>query len=96
MSAAIRTTAVALVALTASAAVAHGRELTFVDRVAAQEAIERVYYSHQIGAERSFEEALPRDLLERKVVRYLKQSAALEEFWHTRSRPRCSSGSCSG
>jgi len=45
MSAAIRTTAVALVALTASAAVAHGRELTFDDRVAVQEAIERVYYS---------------------------------------------------
>ena len=70
MSATIRTTAVALVVLTASAAVAHGHELTFDDRVAVQEAIERAYYSHQIGAERSFEEAVPRDLLERKVVRH--------------------------
>src|SRR5437867_13033778 len=37
-----------------------GRSLTFEDRVAAQEAIERVYYSHQIGATLSFEEAVPR------------------------------------
>ena len=73
MSAAIRTTAAALVVLTAFAAVAHGRELTFDDRVAVQEAIEGAY-SHQIAVERSFEEAMPRDL-ERKFVKYLKQDA---------------------
>ena len=77
MSAAIRSTAVALVVLTASAAEAQGRELTFADRVAAQEAIERVYYSHQIGAERSFEEAVPRERLERKVVKDWTRTAGL-------------------
>ena len=72
------------VALTSLAApMARGRELTFHERVEAQEAIERVYYSHQIGATRSFEEAVPREVLERKVRRYLKQSLALERFWNT-------------
>src|SRR4029450_4554812 len=59
------------------------RGLTFQDRVKCQEAIERVYYSHQIGATRSFEAAVPRSLLESKVRLYLEQSAALEEFWKT-------------
>ncbi len=59
------------------------RELTFQERVRAQEAIERVYYSHQIGATRTFEEAVPRALLETKVRTYLKQSVALEYFWKT-------------
>ena len=35
----------------------NARELTFDERVDAQEAIERVYYSYQIGATKSFEEA---------------------------------------
>src|SRR5215831_14079603 len=59
------------------------RKLTFEDRVRAQEAIERVYYSHQIGAKEPFEEAVARTYLEAKVRKYLKQSAALEEFWKT-------------
>ena len=59
------------------------RDLTFEERVAAQEAIERVYYSHQKGATKPFEEAMPRAALEAKVRNYLKQSAALEEFWNT-------------
>ena len=59
------------------------RELTFDDRVRAQEAIERAYLSHQIGNMRSFEEAVPRSLLEKKVRTYLKQSAALEQHWKT-------------
>jgi N-acetylneuraminic acid mutarotase len=71
----------ALAFLGASASLA--RELTFEQRVQAQEAIERVYYSHQIGATRPFEEAVPRGVLEQKVHTYLKQSAALEQFWHT-------------
>jgi len=37
--------------------VAHALELTFEDRVRAQEALERVYYPHQIGAPKAFEEA---------------------------------------
>src|SRR5437667_7716777 len=59
------------------------RDLTFEDRVKAQEAIERVYYSHQIGARKPFEQAVPRSVLEKKVRVYLKQSVALERFWHT-------------
>ena len=83
MSTTIRVTAAVLVLSAALAASTQAGELSFRDRVAAQEAIERVYYSHQIGADKPFEEAVPRELLERKVVKYLKQSAALE-----RSTPR--------
>jgi N-acetylneuraminic acid mutarotase len=57
--------------------------LSFEDRVRAQEAIERVYYSHQIGVSEPFEKTVPRRVLEDKVRRYLKQSVALEELWKT-------------
>src|SRR5262245_50706374 len=57
--------------------------LTFEDRVRAQESIDRVYYSHQIGATIPFEVAMPRALLEKKVRTYLKQTVALEELWST-------------
>jgi N-acetylneuraminic acid mutarotase len=66
-----------------AASVPTAQPLTFERRVAAQEAIERVYYAHQIGAARPFEEAVPRQVLERKVRTYLKQSVALQEFWRT-------------
>ena len=59
------------------------RTLTFEERVRAQEAIERVYYSHQIGAARPFEQAVPRAALESKVRDSLLRSAALEKYWHT-------------
>jgi N-acetylneuraminic acid mutarotase len=59
------------------------RELSFEDRVRAQEAIERVYYAHQIGATRPFEEAVPRLVLEKKVRNYLAQSMALDRLWRT-------------
>ena len=62
--------------------------LTFQDRVAAQKAIERVYHSHQLGPARPFEEAVPPDVLERKVRTYLKQSVALAEFWKTAVTPQ--------
>jgi len=90
--------AVSVLALAASALLLHasparipsrvtevptGRALSFAERVAAQEAIERVYYSHQLDATLSFEQAVPRSLLERKVQKYLQESAALESFWHT-------------
>jgi len=67
----------------ASATQVAARNLTFDERVKAQEAIERVYFSHQIGTPRLFEEVAPRFVLERKVRAYLKQSAALEKFWNT-------------
>ncbi|HZM70421.1 MAG TPA: kelch repeat-containing protein [Candidatus Cryosericum sp.] len=74
-------------ALVPCAAAAEARELTFEERVRAQEAIERVYYAHQTGATRSFEEAVPRQVLEKKVSTYLRQSAALEQFWRTAVTP---------
>ncbi|MBZ5640625.1 MAG: hypothetical protein LAO51_17955, partial [Acidobacteriia bacterium] len=57
------------------------RDLTFEDRVDAQRAIERVYYHHQIATQRTFEAAVGRDVLERKVRGYLAQSEALERVW---------------
>ena len=65
------------------APVSYADGLTFEERVRAQEAIERVYYSHQIGATKPFEQAVPREVLERKVRLYLEQSAALEGYWQT-------------
>ncbi len=65
------------------APVSGARELTFEDRVRAQEAIERVYYSHQIGTTRPFDAAVPRDALVQKVRAYVEQTAALERFWNT-------------
>ncbi len=59
------------------------RVLSFEERVRAQEAIERVYYSHQIGTTAPFEKGIPRQVLEGKVRTYLKQSVALDRIWHT-------------
>jgi N-acetylneuraminic acid mutarotase len=68
--------------VTGGGASEHNRTLTFEDRVGAQEAIERVDYSHQIGATRRFEEAVPREVIESKVRRSLKLSVALEAYWN--------------
>ena len=59
------------------------RDLSLQERLRAQEAIERVYYSHQIGVIQPFDAAVPRSVLEKKVRTYLQQSAALEEIWKT-------------
>jgi N-acetylneuraminic acid mutarotase len=64
-----------------TATLAHGRELTFQDRARAEEAILRVYYAHQVGATRAFDEAVPRAVIEDRVRRYLVESAALQRFW---------------
>jgi hypothetical protein len=48
------------------------RDLTFEERVQAQEAVERVYYSHLISATRGFEEVVPHAVVEAKVRTYLK------------------------
>ncbi|HEV8200957.1 MAG TPA: hypothetical protein VGS03_13125 [Candidatus Polarisedimenticolia bacterium] len=63
------------------------RDLTFDERVKAQEAIERVYYAHQIGAKKPFDEAVPRAVLEAQVHTSLKQSAALQRYWKTPITP---------
>lgn len=73
----------AFAAWTALSPISAARELSVAERVEAQRAIERVYYAHQIGATLAFEEAVPQELLERKVETYLKLSVALERFWHT-------------
>jgi N-acetylneuraminic acid mutarotase len=77
-------TAAAAVLFTAAIGVspARARDLSFEERVKAQEAIERVYYSHQIGATKPFEEAVPRSVLEAKVTRYLQRSADFEAARH--------------
>src|SRR5262245_14682604 len=58
------------------------QDLSFEERVQAQESIERVRLSHQIGAVQPFDRAVPRAVLEEKVRLALAQSAALETFWH--------------
>jgi len=75
--------AVIVVAALSFASSASARDLTFEERVKAQEAIERVYYSHQLGATKPFEEAVPRAVLEKKVTTYLKESVALDTIWNT-------------
>src|SRR5258705_10472535 len=72
-----------LAALSTISAVPRSADLSFAERVAAQRIVERVYYSHQIGASRPFAEAVPDALLESKVRRTLKLSLALERFWNT-------------
>jgi len=57
--------------------------LTFEQRLEAQRAIERIYFSHLVGSRRTFEQAVTRELLERKVRTYLKQSVALDQVWRT-------------
>jgi len=59
------------------------RNLTIPERVDAQRAIDRIYYLHQDGSTEPFETAVPISVFEKKVRTYLKQSAALETFWHT-------------
>jgi hypothetical protein len=75
--------AAAVFALSIYVALANARDLTFKERVKAQEEIERVYYSHQIGTTKPFEEAVQHDVIEKKVLTYLEQSVVLEELWHT-------------
>ncbi|HXI03397.1 MAG TPA: hypothetical protein VNI57_09490, partial [Candidatus Saccharimonadales bacterium] len=54
------------------------RDLTLADRVEAERSIQRVYYAHQIGTHRPFGEAVPYDVLERRVLDDLAKSDALE------------------
>jgi N-acetylneuraminic acid mutarotase len=68
---------------TALAALPVQRTLSFEERVNAQAAIERVYYAHQIGATKPFDEAVPRSALENKVRKYLEQTVALQTYWKT-------------
>ncbi len=64
------------------------RTLTFAERVAYQRAIEEVYWRHRIWPKESPNPKPPLDAvmsqaqLEKKVADYLRQSQALEDYWH--------------
>ena len=66
---------------------AHSREITFEERLAAEAAMERVYWSHRIwpeantGTKPAFEEVVSEARLVAQVDDYLKKSTALEAVW---------------
>lgn len=74
-------TVVCLLLLISSATLAQGQELSFEERVDAEEVIARVYHSHRLGTTVPFEQTVTRASLERRVRDYLKQSVALEHYW---------------
>jgi hypothetical protein len=61
---------------------ARAASLTFEDRVEAQRALDAVRYSHQIGANRQFDEAVPSKSIRDRVQAYLDRSVALEQTWN--------------
>jgi hypothetical protein len=75
-----------LIVVTAGADAA-SRTLTLDDRVAAQKAIERVYWSHRIwpkenpGPKPPLEELMPDAAIRAKVVDSVRQSSALSTLW---------------
>src|SRR6266487_6968617 len=62
----------------------------FEDRVAAQRAVEAIYWRHRIWPETNprpkpdLQEVMPETLIRAKVEDYLKESAALERLWNDR------------
>jgi hypothetical protein len=64
------------------------RTLTFADRVAYQTAIEDVYWRHRIWPKErpdpkpSLDAVMSQAQLEKKVADYLRNSQALEDYWH--------------
>src|SRR5437867_10525653 len=62
--------------------------LTFADRVAYQHAIEEVYWRHRIWPKErpdpkpSLDAVMSQAQLEKKVEDYLRNSQALEDYWH--------------
>ncbi len=69
--------------LSAAAAPAAAGELSFEKRVEAQRAIEAVHFAHRLQESRSFEKAVPHQLIERRVRTSLRQSLLLERQWNT-------------
>lgn len=58
--------------------------LTFEDRVEARRALDEVRYSHQIGANRPFDEVVPGKSIRDRVQAYLERTVALERSWNKR------------
>jgi hypothetical protein len=77
---------VVLIAVFSSSVFAN-KPLTHEERVKAQEAIERVYYSHRIWPKENpqpkppFEKMVAKEQIEAKVNDYLKKCSALDQFW---------------
>src|SRR5262245_41076037 len=71
----------AILGIAAVVSIANARELSFDERVDAQEAIARVYYSHTLGVTMPFEQVYSRAVLAKQVRAYLRRSAALESVW---------------
>src|SRR5262249_11039932 len=61
--------------------------LSFDERVAAQNAIEQVYWSHRIwpaynpGPKPPLEDVMPQSAIRTKIESYLRESSALEKLW---------------
>src|SRR5205823_6480713 len=61
--------------------------LSFADRVAYQQAIEEVYWRHRVWPNEnpdpkpSLEGVMPSAQVEKKVTDYLRNSAALQDYW---------------
>jgi N-acetylneuraminic acid mutarotase len=74
-------------AVWSAAPAVRARDLTFDERVAAQEAIELVYWNHRVwpkenpGPKPPLSAALSEDALRAKVEDYLRKSNALETWW---------------
>jgi len=64
------------------------RALSFAERVSYQRAIEEVYWRHRIwpkdnrNPKPTFDAAISHAALEKKVQDYLRESQALEDYWH--------------
>src|SRR5262245_23642619 len=61
--------------------------ISLEDRIAAQRAIERVYYAHQLQTSRPFDEAIPARIIRAKALRGLELTIALERYWRTDVTP---------
>ncbi len=78
---------IVLLILSVSLTIMARSPLTFEERVKAQEAIERVYYSHRIWPKENpqpkppFEKMVSKEQIEAKVTDYLKKCSALDQFW---------------
>jgi hypothetical protein len=74
--------------LLATASVVHARDLTLDERVAAQKAIEQVYWNHRIwpkenpGPKPPLSAVMPDAAIRTKVDDYLRMSELLGSFWH--------------
>src|SRR6266516_3871325 len=77
----------------AAPAIRRDRTLAFADRVAYQRAIEDVYWRHRIWPEANadpkppLEKVMSQAQIEKKVEDYLRNSQALEDYWHTPITP---------